>query len=1075
MRGVFDLEANGLLDHTSINYLTAPFSLKPTYRLWCAVIQDIDTGAVYRFAGMEELRNGFLPMFLKLDTIIGHNIIDFDLLALKLVFGIDYVIGEKCYINGREVEIVDTLVWSKCLNPDRYGGHSLDEWGKRLGIEKIDWRSEAIALGLIETNAPKGAEFGQYHPKMLDYNERDCGVNTQLYWALLEEIGDWPWANPLALEQQVRDIVTRQSHRGFWFDALLAQANVRELDKLMEELRAIVEPTLPPKLMGKTKLKEYQGPAKPFKKDGTPSHHMLNFANKHEGTIEQRDDGYYLKAYGNEWKLPLGDTPIKTHEPATIKDTTHIKGWLVELGWQPSQYKERDLTVNTKKQKLTQEKFEETVERYVEQTLASPFRDHRCEELGVRPSKLREKLLKWDLKRPLKVYTNPTITVGMEKEICPGLLKLADKFPHAKLVSEYLTYSHRRNSILGGGYDPDEIDEDDEFAGKGFLAAERISVDGRIPTPADSCGAGTSRFKHRLVANIPRITSLYGGNMRAMFGVDVAQGFVQMGYDFASLEAMIESHYCHRYDTEEGKPYCASLVQEKPNDVHTKTAQLIETMVSAAIGKAFPFTRGAAKPVKYACVPMDTQALTRHGWKNYEELVLGEEILAYNADTGLKEWTILRGKVRYEDALTYNLSWGSRQFRATADHRWYVDQRQTRKGGVKPEVRVTEALNTASNVIVNAPFNPAQDKEATCRTLSQGKYEVDWVARVVGMSHAERVSFLEGFVIADGYWHHHKQTPVWRWAQNPGNLFDAALTASYLVHDGSLTVASNSKTSDVKVVTLNVKSRMTGQRMQKSVFGFEDVWCPQTDLGTWVMKQGDCITITGNCAYGAQPPRVAKTVGCSVEIGALIHKAYWEAAKPLALLGEKLKHYWETTGGKKFILGLDGRKIPTRSASALINSLFQSAGVICAKRAMVLHEQKLKAAGLSIDFFKDDWKNAKFVQQLIAYHDEAQLEMHKSLVTWKMWPIKEWQVFSEKKQKMVDSPEVEEAHAAIKEFKAANPGWSEVGHTEKCLFIGYCEAGRLIQEAVLETSRYYKLNVTLAADYILGKTWKDCH
>jgi hypothetical protein len=63
------------------------------------------------------------------------------------------------------------------------------------------------------------------------------------------------------------------------------------------------------------------------------------------------------------------------------------------------------------------------------------------------------------LKRPLKVYTNPTITVGMEKEIDPALLELADKFPHAKLVSDFLTYSHRRNSILGGGQEV--FDEED--------------------------------------------------------------------------------------------------------------------------------------------------------------------------------------------------------------------------------------------------------------------------------------------------------------------------------------------------------------------------------------------------------------------------------------------------------------------------------------------------------------------------------------------------------------------------------------------------------------------------------------
>ena len=80
--------------------------------------------------------------------------------------------------------------------------------------------------------------------------------------------------------------------------------------------------------------------------------------------------------------------------------------------------------------------------------------------------------------------------------------------------------------------------------------------------------------------------------------------------------------------------------------------------------------------------------------------------------------------------------------------------------------------------------------------------------------------------------------------------------------------------------------------------------------------------------------------------------------------------YWETIGQKKFLLGIDGRKLPIRSKGNVINTAFQSAGVICAKRAMVIHEQKLKAAGMLIDFWKDDWKNKDFVQQLIAYHKQ---------------------------------------------------------------------------------------------------------
>jgi DNA polymerase I-like protein with 3'-5' exonuclease and polymerase domains len=289
---------------------------------------------------------------------------------------------------------------------------------------------------------------------------------------------------------------------------------------------------------------------------------------------------------------------------------------------------------------------------------------------------------------------------------------MQDKFAHAQDVSNYLTYRHRRNSILGGGIDPDD---DDEEMQKGWMSVDRINQDHRIPTPADTCGAATSRFKHRLVANIARVTSLYGKELRSLFGVDVEGGYYQLGYDFSSLEAMIEASYCWRYDVDE-KTYCKSLTLEKPNDVHTKTAEKI----SQVLGK--PFARAPAKSVKYCC------------------------------------------------------------------------------------------------------------------------------------------------------------------------------------------------------------------------------------------------------AYGGQPPRVAKTVGCDLEDGKKIYTAYWEAAAPLGALGDKLKSYWETVGGKKFVLGLDGRKVPTRSASALINSLFQSAGVICAKRAMVIHDRLMREAGLRVNFWKEDWKNRKFVQQLIAYH-----------------------------------------------------------------------------------------------------------
>jgi DNA polymerase I-like protein with 3'-5' exonuclease and polymerase domains len=812
-RYVWDIEASDLLNHRSIDYTASPYQLKDDYKFHCVVFHDVDTAEEVEFIGTDIKR---VKEFV-LDTateLIAHNSISYDHTAMKAGFGMDFDIGvydgepgefytlRQDSICGKPITITDTLVLSKTLNPDRMQ-HSIDFFGKILGLEKIDWRAKAVELGLIEANAPRGAEFKVYHPEMLTYCKRDVQVNVKVWKMLLKEWGKWNWADAYSLEKATAEIIVRQEHRGFWFDSDKAGVLVRDLDVKMEALRKIVEPLIPPKPIGKTAAKEFIPPKIQFKKNGEPSALIQKWIEKHGGSLDRtlEDDGWCTQLFDTYYKLPMPLEPIKTHVEAKINDTTHIKGWLKELGWKPSQYKERDLTVDSKKKKLSREQYEAACARYVEQTMESPFKQDRLDHLDITSAKLAQRLAAHDWeKRPLKVYTNPTLTVGMEKEVDPALLALSDKFAYSKEVSNYLTYSHRRNSILGGGIDPDDFDEDDEFSGKGWLAVERLEQDHRIPTPADTCGAATSRFKHRVVVNVPRVTSLYGGEMRSLFGVDLSAGMVQLGYDFASLESRIQAHYTWRYD-EEDKAYCNSLIQEKPNDIHSITAK----KVSAAIGQEFG--RTPAKNVAYAC------------------------------------------------------------------------------------------------------------------------------------------------------------------------------------------------------------------------------------------------------AYGARPARVAKTVGCSLELGERIFNAFWDAAKPLALLNENLKKYWTSTGGKKFILGIDGRKIPTRSESALINSLFQSAGVICAKKTMVLHDRLLRQNGLIVDFWRDDWKNAVFAQQLIAMHDEAQLETAKSLVKWKMF----------------------KTEGDAKDWKSKNEGWSAIGHSERGYYVAKSIVTDLVEAAVTATSEHFGLKVPLAVEYIAGRNWAECH
>jgi len=811
----WDIEANNLLNNTTIDYTASPYCLKPTFAVHCIVVEEHQTGKLIAFydgdtyeldgrvyaeqiEGQVYKLEDYLPItythkqlsefpkYIEETTIVrvvAHNSINYDHLVAKLYFGMNYTIAPDSWA-GKKVNIVDTMVLSKTLNPDRFGGHSLDKLSEKVGLRKIDFRP----------NLPSDKKFTHFAADMLYYCIRDVKVNTLVYKYLKDEWVDWDWKDAYQLEKAVAEIITRQEHRGFHFNKDLAEANIEELDRLLEERRSKIEPILPEKDATQAFMKDYTPPVKQLKSNLQLTAYMEKFLEKHGGSYNEAEGTVEL--FGITHKLPLPVEPLITKQKASVEDTTHIKEWLVrDFGWRPSEYAEKDISVNTKKIKLAPDKLEATIARYVEQTLSSAFMLDRCDFLETTPKKLLAKLSGYKQGRAIKVITNPKFTRGQEKEICPDLLRIAKDFPYAKDIVEYLTYKHRRNSILGGGLEW----EDEEVAEKGYLSFVRD--DQRIPTPADTCGAATSRFKHRVVANIPRVTSLYGEKMRGLFGV--ADGFTQIGYDFDSLEARIESHYCWNYDTD--KEYCNSLTQDKPNDVHTK----LSLKISDIIGRAF--ARSPAKSVKYGCT------------------------------------------------------------------------------------------------------------------------------------------------------------------------------------------------------------------------------------------------------YGSSPPKVAKIIGSGIEEGTVVFNAFWLAAMPLKLLKDALQAYWEATG-KKFIKGIDGRKVPTRSAHAILNSLFQSGGVICAKRAMVIHDRKLKAEGLLVDFFIDDWKNLSFCNQLVAYHDEAQLEVSSSLIQWRVGKTKE-DIVKLKQQLETETGKI----------------WSDVGHIGEKYYIGYCRAGELAVESVLEAGRYYNLNVDLTAGYMLGKDWGSCH
>ncbi len=587
---VIDIESNNLLSE-SLDYTAFPYKLKKEAKLWCIVLRNVETNEV-RFAIKENITKAWMKENLKdCEYLIAHNGIKFDLPLLKLFGVLDYKIGyinESDTVFNQDITIIDSLILSRWSFPDRFGGHSLESWGERVGEAKTNFRKECIDKGIIEKNSPQGAEFQVYSDVMLNYCNQDTLVNSKAFIRLLREFDFEKFQLSIKQENKLADLALNRESLGFKFDKNLAIQCVDDLTIKMQNLADIVNPLLPPKLMNKGELKDYTPPKRQIDKEGNITASMLKFITNTNGLYRQEgNDFYYIDKDGNEFKLPLEDKPIQTHIKAEITDLDHVKMYLIELGWKPTEWRERDLTKDSKKQSIPYEKRIKALERWVDETIKGKYTIARLEKLGVKQSKLDSWILKvkQDLKkdRPIKVPTSPCVRVGVEKNLCPNLEKLGEQVAFAKDFTLYLTYKSRKSNIAGG--DIEDMDFDLESPNTGYLSTYR-EEDGRIPTPAIEIGATSHRYTHIKVANIPRASSIYGKEMRSLFGC--GDGAYQLGFDFSSLEARIMAHYVWNYKG--GQELAQMFLAEKPNDWHTVTSIKLE------------LSRTDTKSVNYAAI-----------------------------------------------------------------------------------------------------------------------------------------------------------------------------------------------------------------------------------------------------------------------------------------------------------------------------------------------------------------------------------------------------------------------------------------------------------------------------------------
>lgn len=195
-------------------------------RIWCCCTLEEGAEDVLVWTDAE----AFNRYIAGAGAVVAHNGIGFDYKHLIHHWGWD----------SSSIKLVDTLVLSRLANPVREGGHSLKNWGAKLGYPKdefSDWDA-----GLTE--------------EMISYCKQDVRVLQRVFHTLKAELEGFS-KEAINLEHRVAHIIQEQVDNGFKINMPLLTSYVAELsDRILlleKQLQDTFEPTII-ELKTKTKI-----------------------------------------------------------------------------------------------------------------------------------------------------------------------------------------------------------------------------------------------------------------------------------------------------------------------------------------------------------------------------------------------------------------------------------------------------------------------------------------------------------------------------------------------------------------------------------------------------------------------------------------------------------------------------------------------------------------------------------------------------------------------------------------------------------------------------------------------------
>lgn len=216
MRIVCDVEGNGL---------------EPT-EIWVVVCKDIDNNSVSIFRNItsnQTEKERFLTYAKDVSVWIGHHWLGYDYPVLRKLAGLE--------VHDVVSRSVDTLVVSKLVDYSRKGGHSIEQYGKEFGTEKLLFQ-----------------DWSCYSKQLEERCVQDVEICEKIFNLYLPVISSKSWSDAIALESEFQSVANELHGNGFYFRSSVATALLSRVVTQLEELDREIVKAFPPK---QVKIKEF--------------------------------------------------------------------------------------------------------------------------------------------------------------------------------------------------------------------------------------------------------------------------------------------------------------------------------------------------------------------------------------------------------------------------------------------------------------------------------------------------------------------------------------------------------------------------------------------------------------------------------------------------------------------------------------------------------------------------------------------------------------------------------------------------------------------------------------------------